>query len=474
MANILQVTNSGISTEAKNIGDAQSMKTPMEGQQIRNPSDPSRVMRADGQESGKSGTATGEKSFGVAGYGSHYGAFLAALTGGADITKLLESLFSGQGAGRTPEVAQLLQQLLTSVQLQQPEELAAFLKEQVSGRQQFAGPFFDKLRALLGRELPQGLRESALEFLRAYNSYASGAHLLRQMNTVTQDLTVLLPPAAREQFEGLLREMDWRAADGDTRGNIQTLYGKVIPFLARYISGAHDYGPLRSAVLRLVLLAAKYENGEGEQLRQLFEQIAGNKEVARLFSGDPQAAFAALLAEKADAQSGRGFADVLSSLILKGTAGQAGAEQMQPFYQLLNGMLLGESVYLPLLHFVLPFRYGEQEVTSELWVDPDSDKDEGQEEGRGVTLLLRFRIGGVGDVELAATVRARQVGMQLAVPESLLDRSKEVQSQIADIFHRNGMEVRRFSIAESGEPMPLEQVFPGVLARKEKMVDVRI
>ena len=71
MANILQVTNSALNTETKNIGAEQPLKTPLSDQQIRNPSDPSRVVRADGQESGKSGTATGEQNFLISASGSN-------------------------------------------------------------------------------------------------------------------------------------------------------------------------------------------------------------------------------------------------------------------------------------------------------------------------------------------------------------------------------------------------------------------
>ena len=94
MANILQVSHSSLNTDTKNIGSDPSLHAQRPDQQIRNPSDPSRVVQADGQESGKSGTATGEKSFGVAGYSSNYGAFLRKLAEGTDLTELFGSLFS--------------------------------------------------------------------------------------------------------------------------------------------------------------------------------------------------------------------------------------------------------------------------------------------------------------------------------------------------------------------------------------------
>ena len=117
MANILQVTNPSLNTEPKNIGDSQALKNPLTGQQIRNPADPSRVMRADGQESGKSGTATGEGRVGIAGYNSNYGAFIRRLAQGTDITELLNGLFSDSRlmAQGEEQVGELVRQLLSSL-----------------------------------------------------------------------------------------------------------------------------------------------------------------------------------------------------------------------------------------------------------------------------------------------------------------------------------------------------------------------
>ena len=38
----------------------------------------------------------------------------------------------------------------------------------------------------------------------------------------------------------------------------------------------------------------------------------------------------------------------------------------------MNGMLLNESVYLPLLHILFPFQYQGKNVMSEIWADPDA------------------------------------------------------------------------------------------------------
>ena len=476
MANILQVTNSALNTETKNIGAEQPLKTPLSDQQIRNPSDPSRVVRADGQESGKSGTATGEKNFGVAGYSSNYGAFLQKLAEGTDLTQLLGDLFSGSGiaAQGDEQTGLLIRELLTSLQFERPEDVTGFLKEQTSQQLKFSGPFFEKFRSLLLQGSSSSMKDAAMEFLRAYNDFSAGEHLLRQMETLTKDITSLLFPSVRGEFEELLKGMDWGAQNGRTQENMETLRGQVIPFLSRYISKTHDYGAVRSATMMLVLNCIKYENGSREQLLQLFDRMASSREFPRFFGDDPKAALTMLLEGVTPGQHQSGFADAFSSLLLKGMEGGAGLEQVQPFYQLLNSLLLNESVYLPLMHLILPFQYQDKEVMSELWVDPDAHKEEDEAQGgRKIRFLVRFEISGVGDFELAASLQERKAKLQLAVPPALMEERQEIQKKVTGIFRQNGMEVSRLLVQEKQGEMRLEEVFPDIL-RKEKAIDVRI
>ena len=113
---------------------------------------------------------------------------------------------------------------------------------------------------------------------------------------------------------------------------------------------------------------------------------------------------------------------------------------MQSFYQLLNGLLLNESVYLPLMHLLLPFQYEDREVMSEMWIDPDAEKN-AQEEGGGRKikfLLIRFDIQETGSFELAASIQERKVKMDLSVPPSLMENSQEIQKKVTEIFRKDG------------------------------------
>lgn len=475
MANILQVTPPSVNTDNNRILDSQEARNHQDNQRIQNPVDPSRVVRADGQEEGKTGTATGEGAYHIIDHESNYGAFLQKLADAAGLPKLLEQLllkdsagyiFTGQGA-----VGGLVEQLLSSMQLESPEELLEFFMGQQAQQAKFSGPFFDGIRTLLAQNPSENLKDAVMAFLKGFNDFSSGSHLLQQMRSLTDDIGRLMISPYKTDFQQLADAMDWEAANGDTAANTGLLNGRLIPFLSNYISRTHDYGAVRDAVMLFVLHAVKYENGGEERLRQMFDRMAGNREFGRFFKGDAKAGFDSALGAMVR-QPGNSFADIFTSLLLKGANGEAGLENIQSFYNILNGMLLNESVYLPLLHILVPFQFRGKDVMSEIWADPDAEKER-DGEGRRVKMFFKFSIQNLGNFDMILGLCDRQVEMQIYVPPLLTARTESIQDHITGILKKNGLELNRLLVREKTGDISLEDVFPGI-REKERTINVRI
>lgn len=471
MANILQVTNPGMNDNRANI-NTQDPRTSQNNTRIQNPIDPTRVVRPDGREGGRTSGA-GEGAYSVIDYESNYGAFIKSLeegTGG--LPAALERLFFSdmaafREAGQAEEAAR---NFLASLQISSPEELMAYLKGQAGGQLKFSGTLFDSLRSLFSQNISESLREALGDFLKVYNDYSSGTHLLRQMQNLAGDIEKLMLSQFREEFRQLADAMNWEAMNGDTQYNTGILNGKLIPFLSDYISKTHDFGSIRDASMLLIFNAVRYENGGMEQLTRLFERMMANREFARLYPGDAGADMSALLA------ASRGHtnlpADALAEMLLRGANGQAGLENIQQFYTMLNGLLLNESVYMPLMHILFPFQYQEQKVMSEAWVDPDSER--GVETGsRKIKMLLKFDIQSLGKFEMVLALQNRQVDMQLYVPRALQKKESDIREKVGGIMKDNGMDLKRIQVQERLRESRIEEVFPEI-REKERTINVRI
>ena len=177
MANILQVTTPNLNAENRNILNTQD---PRQGaNQVHNPVDPTRVVRADGRDGDQNGS-TKDATFSVIEYESNYGAFVKSLGEEGELTNALEQLLFNaaglQGAERT-EVGALIDKFLMTIRMDSPEDLLEFLQGQNDLQARFSGAFFDKLRSLLEQNPSQSLKDATLYFLKSYNDYSSGDHL---------------------------------------------------------------------------------------------------------------------------------------------------------------------------------------------------------------------------------------------------------------------------------------------------------
>ena len=480
MANILQVTNPSINTDNRNVPNPMDPKYNGD-HAVRNQADPTRVVRADGREGDQTGNTAQNDVFSVINYESNYGAFIKGLGESQDLAGALERLlFSDlsilQEAGRT-EIGALVDQFLMSLRMDSPEELFAFLQGQQELQARFSGDFFNRLRAALMQNPSDSFKEAALAFLKGYNNYASGTHLLQQMRSLTGDIEQLMLRSFREEFRELASSMNWDAQNGDTAANTGVLNGKLIPFLSNYVSRTHDYGAVRDAAMLLIFNAVRYQNGEGEKLSQLLDRMMEDRDFAKLFGQDGQAMIEKLLARGADEAAAQkpmmaDFADSLAKLLLRGANGQAGLENVQQFYSIMNGLLVNESVYMPLLHLVIPFQYEEHDVVSEMWVDPDAKKDN-EEEGRKIKLFLKFDIQSLGKFELILTLQDRESKMQLFVPTHLAKQDKKIQGDVFDILKQNGIRLGQISIMGRVRDRKVTEVFPEI-REKETTINVRI
>lgn len=475
MSNIVQVTQPTMPPDPRSTMESQAAKGQAENRQIQNPVDPSRVVRADGQQSGQTGSATGEGSYAIIDYESNYGAFIQRLSGSQSLVGLLGQLFFEDKAGYLlPDqgsLGALMEQLRASFQMESPEQLLQYLMGQESMQAKFSGELFQNLRSLLSQDTSDNLKSMIMAFLKGYNDYSAGTHLLEQMRSMTDVISNLMLKQFRGEFQELADQINWNAANGDTEGNTSQLNGQLIPFLSNYISRTHDYGAVRDAVMLFILHAVKYENGSSSILDQLLEKLMGSREFTRLYQGDIRTDLEAALENTPQKSSVSSFADGLSEVLERGSKGEAGLENVQQYYSTFQSLLLNESVYMPLLHLLIPFSFQGKDVMSEVWVDPDAKKE--QEGGRKIKMLFKFHIQQLGNFDMALEFQDRKTDIHLFVPSSLQEKSAEIQEEIGGILRRNGLTPNRLFVREKLGELRVADVFPEI-REKEKTINVRI
>ena len=192
-----------------------------------------------------------------------------------------------------------------------------------------------------------------------------------------------------------------------------------------------------------------------------------------LFDGEPEEAFKkALNTLKPQNPQSTNFPELFSKLLQKGTEGSTGSESIDRYYQVLNHLLMNESVYMPLLHLLVPFRYQGKNVLSEMWVDPDADR-KNPDDIKKQKLFIKFNIQNVGAFELISLVNNGSVNMQVFVPPSLEVKPETISRSLQDILRNNGFRVTSMDITPKVRDIRVDEVFPEI-REKEMGVNVAV
>ncbi len=471
MPNILQVQDtSSLSQQITNTPGLQPRINP--NRQVVTPGqvDPSK----QGQNGGQIGPEGGE---GNVNFESNYTSFVQRMHEGMQLPQEMEQLLFTDGTalltmGDT-ELQELLNQLFTEIEAKDPEELMTFIESQQQAQVKFSGELFDGLRNILNQKISPSFRETILDFIKSYNNYASSEHLLNQLESLGDDIESLLLPSSRENFEKLMEQLDKDAAPGDTAKNTEVLNKEIIPFLSKYISRTHNYGAVRTASVLFSLYAVKYEEGDKTQLEQLFAKMIKNGDFKMFFKGDPEEALQKALENlKPQSEKATGFPQMLTKLIQKGTDGSAGPENVEKYYKVLNHLLMNESVYMPLLHMVVPFRYEDKNVMSEMWVDPDAEREK-SDAAKKQKIFIKFNIQNVGNFELISMVNNGNVNMQIFVPPTLEETPDNISRNVQDILKQNGLKVSNMELGVLTRSHRVDEVFPEI-KDKEKGINVAV
>ena len=465
MSNILKVTTHVTGYDNKLSKQTPSQKA--EDLSVKNPIVPDKVVRPDGRS--QTGQEQGVRQ-GIS-YESNFGNFVQTLQNIPKLREIMSKmLFSGMGnlveAGVSKGTAAEIEALLNMLSMS-PDKLKDFLKSQMSGANRLQGPLFDMLRQVMGEATTVELKQSILDFLKKYNDMSSGKHLLENIKGELKEMEGYMFRSDREALQSLSSKLLEYSMENN-RANAQLLKEQIIPFLGRYVSETRDLGAIRDLISLLTLNTSRYENGNVDSVAQAFQRLMEFPAFQKKFGGMSAEEFRNMLMNvDFDRAAGKAeWADSLLSIIRSGVRGEAGIENREAFMNIMNGLLINESVYMPVLHVMLPLILNGVPVFSEMWVDPDEESgNEGSSE-RGVKLLLKFDMKEVGFFDMIMYYENGKMDMMLRYPESLSQHEGEIRKGIAGIMEKNKVELEYLAVEQGKESIPVSAAFPKIFERR--------
>lgn len=438
---------------------------------IQNVVDPSKVTRTDGHEGENNAKNNTGNNFAL-NYDSNFGKFIQGLRNSPTLSSIIpEMIFSGMGmiisSGINENFADEISQFMNMLNMTE-EELLEFLKNQSSSSVKFQGSFFNMLKSAFDSTNSIDSKIDILNFLKTYNDFSAGKHILNNIMQTLKDMKDYMPSNYRAALIELTNKLNAYAQKGDNAQNVKILKNEILPFLSKYISKTHDMGKARDFITFLTVNIARYENSGKDKFIFDFRALLNNKAIqeklGNLDTRQTRMLETALINN--DNNKGTELIDKFISLIQRGISGEGGYESKAVFENIVNSLLINQSVYMPILHMIIPAQVNGTPMFSEIWADPDSEGNGGSEEERSTKLFIKFDIKGVGFFDLIINSKNNVLDIQLYYPEKLMYMENEIKNAVKGIAQTNGFTFKNLLVEKCIRPKTISEVFPKIYERK--------
>lgn len=157
------------------------------------------------------------------------------------------------------------------------------------------------------------------------------------------------------------------------------------------------------------------------------------------------------------------LSDQLSNIVDKGLRGQAGYENKAIFENMARSILVNQSVYMPLIHSLIPFELQGKLLVSEMWIDPDDGNHSAKGESERITrVYLRFEISDLGNFDMVMNLQDKKVDLQLLCPSQMERDFSEIKNGIRQIVESNSLVNSHIYVEKNEGKLTLSEVFPKI------------
>lgn len=479
MPSLLGVTNPVPGQDTTTV-NRQLPVNPSADTRVQNAPQLDRVSRPDNRTE-RQGTDDSTGPGGALRYDSNFQTFLQKLRNTPGLAQTLSSTLtefrsivaSGMDEGIAGEMAQLLAMIPAD-----EDGLLQFLTQQLSDSSRFSGPLFELLREAYSQSATQNVKTDILQFLKRYGDYTSTEHIEGNLARILGQIGKSIPNSYSRPLTNMAQQLQQLFQNGDRAGALKLLQGTILSHLAKYTETTHDMGQSRNLISQFALEISRYENGSEENLTQAFNQLLGHDALkARFGSLDAQTLLNSIKNSAfARASTDNTFANQFARAADMALRGSGGAETQEAFRQIIQAMLINESVYMSLNHIILPMEMNGRQMFSELWVDPDTEDNMHKGNGRKqntMRLLLKVDIQGLGFFDIVMGTRGKDVEMLISCPGAVAPFSQIIQSELTRILTENGFNPTGIQVTKMERPLTLSAVFPKIY-QGENSINVKI
>ena len=447
---------------------------------IQNVPDLGKVVHADGRTDRQDNTLLGNQQ--PARFDSNFETFVQRLREAPNMAEALARLFGGREgtvvlSGMSAGVAEEMSQIMKMMRMT-PDELLVFLKGQMKSGSRCGGALFALLRNAYATTSSVSVREDILQFVKTYMDHVSSDHIGKNILRNLRGMVDSMPASWGETIRELMEQIEKDLEAGERDAVLNTLRQKVFPHMGEYVARTHDLGTPRELLSMLTLDLTRLENGSLQNLLDAFRRLVSYGTLKEQLGGiDDQSLLTLLRANLFDPAAGANqFANHLAAAAARALSGEGDANVQTIFRQLVAAMVINESVYMPLNHFILPLEWNGKFLFSELWVDPDAEREQGsggRKSGKCVKILFKMDVQDLGAFDVLLTSADQEVNMNVLCPQTVTPFADRISQALTGILTRNGFKTGNVTVRQMQRPLTLTEVFPQIFEGRNS-VNVKV
>ena len=313
----------------------------------------------------------------------------------------------------TPELEQMFGAMLV-----RPEDIVAELLRQEDTSTMFKGELFDFLRAVIAQ--PGQTRETTAAvatLLKALNNYMGNQDILDAVANTLQYLGQGLEPS--RELSGRLLELSSLFRRSEAPEQFQALKQEVLSIL-KEVEESILYSPKMQKVSAITVYNLSRYNDNPSFLQESISNLLINLDARQ--RQQFQRAMASFLApsRRGQPRQGSSIMDILAQIIGKEAKDKeltlVNSEKIE---RIIHSLLSSPCNFTPLLHYVVPVQYENMRAFAELWINPNGQEDEKEQDRdgeRNIHMLVVFDLEGIGRFETELYVREQTIDLSLFCP----------------------------------------------------------
>lgn len=306
----------------------------------------------------------------------------------------------------------------------------------------FKGELFDILREFSFSYPQSEIKGNIADFLKALNGLMRNRDILDSVSNNLQFLSESLIP--NKELSTKLLSLAQQFMKPQAASEFKTLKSQVIATLAEIEKSVLFSEKLDKISSITVYNLSRFNNNPDfldDTLTTLINNITNQEDKERLFEAIKQ------FVEDFEKPSQKESSQVMDTLakIIKSQANkkESSLNADDRIENIMHSLLSSPCNFTPLLHFIIPVDYMDMKAFAEIWINPNEEDENGQNDAnreRITHVLIAFEVDDVGKFELEISAQGDKIDVSIFCPEMYVDRfegmSKNISKGIAATKYR--------------------------------------